>query len=109
MAVSVAEWASGDDGDSDSPLAWDMHPAHLLAPPGSAMFLSWYQYHSKNILPRAGGYLDQDLSWLVQANVFSLLYQTFHNRHAEGFRMDKLNKLQLALLTWIEKDEPDGR
>lgn len=107
MAVSVAEWAGGDSDDEVS--AWALQPRAVYAPPGGALFLSWWFFHTQGLLPDAGGYFDQDLKWITHAQVFSMLYATFHNRHAESFKMDKLSKLQLALLTWIEKDEtPDG-
>jgi len=108
--VSVAEWVSGDRGsEKGKPLAWDIRQDDVTAFMGDWRVQGWLNYRARYVLPFAGGLLDQPLEWLTFLQVLDLVADTFTGRFSEKFKLDKLTPLQLALLTWVEKDEtPNG-
>src|SRR5574341_120002 len=77
ILAAAALWLEGDTGDdTESNHGWQFGDDQVEASPSPAIFSMWYENRRSGIWPRAGGWLDQPLSLLVQMKAIELTVDT---------------------------------
>lgn len=99
---AAAAWLEGtDDDDSESHHGWQFGGEQVEAVPSPAIFSMWYENRRTGIWPRAGGWLDQPLSLLVQMKAIELTVDTKQYLMSKESNWGKLTKLQADLIRWL--------
>lgn len=65
----------------------------------------WYENRRTGIWPRAGGWLDQPLSLLVQMKAIELVVDTKTYLMSKESNWGKLTKLQADMIRWLGRDD----
>ncbi len=75
---------------------------------GGTTFTLWRERAKYGTQYRAGGWADQPAALLVQFRFLDLLESTWRYYRSKDAVLEKLSRLQLDLIAWLENDEPEG-
>jgi len=64
----------------------------------------WQVYNDKDLLPAAGGWLDQPLSVLIGIKAIDLVYHTFKYKNSKDANWGKMSVTQRELIKWLENN-----
>lgn len=69
------------------------------------MISAWWAWHSKGVLPRAGGWCDQPLSLLAAFNVLDLTYNALDYLRQDNAQLGNLSAAQQEVFKFLQNDD----
>lgn len=66
--------------------------------------MTWNQRARYNLLPRAGGWKQQPLELLIQAQAIELTLSLHRKMRSDGFDWTTLSQNEVALTKWMETE-----